>query len=95
MTYADEYEVVGYTGGKKGRDVNAIIWQCKVPNGNTFNVTPKNITYAERYLIYKKASTNDGFNKLYSGRMMTVEYEDLSNDNVPLRAKSIGFRDHL
>jgi hypothetical protein len=98
MTYSDEYEVVGFDQGTKGRDKEAIIWQCqtKAPH-KKFNATPKNITYEERYKLFKKAikNNNSGFNKNFKGRMMTVEYEDLSKSNVPLRAKAIGFRDHI
>lgn len=94
MTYADEFEVVGFEEGDKGRDKGAILWVCKTHETNKlFNVTPKNTTYEERYKLFKDATAN--FNKKYKGRMMTVEYEDLSNDKVPLRAKSIGFREHI
>jgi hypothetical protein len=124
--YSAEYEVVGFSEGKKGRDVGAIIWELVVPinwrdnapknlmkklnakkiikkkklKGNepliTFNATPKNTTYEIRYDLYKKASENDGegFRKLYSGRMMTIQFEDLSVSGVPARAKAEWFRDH-
>jgi hypothetical protein len=98
MTYSDEYEVVGFTQGVKGRDKGAIIWQCQTGEPHKqFNATPKNITYEERYALYKKAvkNNNSGFNKNFKGRMMTVEYEDLSKSQVPLRAKAVGFRDHI
>jgi ATP-dependent DNA ligase len=98
MRYSDEFEVVGYTQGTKGRDIGAIMWICQTHDGSKqFNTTPKNTTYEERYKLYKLANSNNGkqFDKLYKGRMMTVEYEDLSKNKVPLRAKSIGFREHL
>ena len=98
MTYSDEYEVVGFDQGTKGRDKGAIIWQCQTEAPHKkFNATPKNITYEERYELYKKSvkNNNTGFNKNFKGRMMTVEYEDLSKSNVPLRAKAVGFRDHI
>jgi curved DNA-binding protein CbpA len=96
MTYSDEFEVVDFDQGKKGKDVGAIMWILKTHNGNkTFNATPKNITYEERYNLYNEVCCNDVFKNKYKGRQMTIEYEDLSKDNVPLRAKSIGFREHL
>ncbi len=107
MKYSAEYEVVDFTEGKKGRDRGAIMWICKTAErktpegepieGTIFNVTPKDITYDDRYALYKKASKNkgQGFNEKYKGRMMTVEYEDLSRDEVPLRAKAVGFREHI
>lgn len=98
MTYSDEYEVVDFDEGSKGRDKGAIIWICKTPDTNKlFNVTPKNITYADRYKLFKTANANNknGFITKFKGRMMSVEYEDLSKDKIPLRAKSVGFREHI
>jgi hypothetical protein len=98
MTYSDEFEVVGFEEGSKGRDKGAIMWICKTHNTEKlFKVTPKNTTYDERYITFKDASAdnNNGFKTKFKGRMMTVEYEDLSRDNVPLRAKAVGFREHV
>lgn len=98
MTYSDEYEVVDFDEGVKGRDKGAIIWICRTHDNNKlFNVTPKNITYEDRYKLFREANENNksGFISKFKGRMMTVEYEDLSKDNIPLRAKSVGFREHI
>lgn len=98
MTYSDEFEVVDFDQGSKGKDIGAIIWILKTHTTNkTFNATPKNTTYEERYKLYKDAASDNKktFDGKYKGRMMTIEYEDLSNDKIPLRAKSIGFRDHI
>jgi ATP-dependent DNA ligase len=100
MRYSGEYEIVGYTQGTKGRDIGAILWICEVMHNNIkilFHVTPKNTTYKQRYELFKNASENNdqGFRNNFAGRMLTVEYEDLSKNMVPLRAKSIGFRDHM
>jgi len=97
-SFTDEFEVIGFTQGTKGKDKGAIIWILKTHNTNkTFNSTPKNITYEERYKLFKSANANNkqGFDNKYKGRMMTIEYEDLSKDKVPLRAKSVGFREHI
>lgn len=98
--YSGEYELINYKQGVRGRDVGAVIWVLKttdsVGHDYEFNATPKNMTYDERYNIFKKLNSSDQlFNKKYKGRMMTIEYEDLSKKNVPLRAKSVGFRDHM
>jgi len=89
---SDEYEVIDYKGGKKGKDVNAIIWICKTKAGDTFSVTPKDMTYEKRYEIFSDAEKN--FNKKYKNRMLTVEYDDLSKKGIPLRAKGVWFRDY-
>ena len=94
MTYDAEFEVIDFTQGTNGRDKGAIIWILKTHDTDKiFHATPKNITYSERYKLYKDATNN--FCKKYKGRMMIIEYEDLSKDKVPLRAKSIGFREHI
>jgi ATP-dependent DNA ligase len=98
MTYSDEFEVVDFEQGVKGRDKGAIMWVCKTHDTDKqFSVTPKNTTYEERYKLFKEASANNkkGFDTKFKGRMMTVEYEDLSKDKVPLRAKAAGFREHI
>lgn len=98
MRYSDEFEVISFTQGKKGKDKGAIIWILKTHTTNkSFNATPKNISYNERYKLFKIASANNnkGFLEKFKGRMMTVEYEDLSKDEVPLRAKSLWFREHI
>lgn len=90
--FTDEFEVIDYTDGTKGKDKGAIIWVVKTKNDKVFNVTPKNITYEERYNIFQDCEKN--FEKKYLGRMLTVEYEDLSKAGIPLRAKALIFRDY-
>jgi hypothetical protein len=88
--------VVDFDEGKKGKDKGAIIWILKTHDTDKqFNATPKNTTYEERYKLYKEAIAEKGFTNKFKGRMMTIEYEDLSKDEIPLRAKSIGFREHI
>ncbi len=90
--FTDEYEVVGYAEGSKGKDKGAILWVCQTQDGDQFHVTPKDMTYAERYDLFHDAV--DNFEEKYLGRMLTVEYEDLSKDGIPLRAKALTFRDY-
>lgn len=90
--FSDEYEVVGYTEGSRGKDKGAIIWICQTADGTQFNVTPKDITYEERYSLFNEAE--ESFDEKFASRMLTVEYEDLSKTGVPLRAKAVAFRDY-
>ncbi len=95
--FRDEFEIVGFNQGTKGRDIGAIIWQCKLHDSDkTFTATP-NIPYDERYKLFKllKKNKQSIFISKYKNRMMTIEYEDLSTDGTPLRAKSVGFREHI
>lgn len=90
-TFSEEFEVVGYTEGSRGKDKGAIIWICQTEDEKEFNVTPKNITYEERYELFKQAE--EDFDGLFKSRMMTVEYQDKSKTGVPQRAKAVAFRD--
>jgi hypothetical protein len=55
-----EFKVVGFTEGRRGKDVGALIWICEVdekhikdPKDKTFNVVPKDMTYDVRYKLFK------------------------------------------
>lgn len=58
--YDDEFTVVGFTQGRRGKDVGALIWICDVdekhvkdPNDKTFSVVPKDMTYEQRKSLFK------------------------------------------
>lgn len=87
--FDEEFEVVGFTQGTKGKDVGALIWICSTKNDIEFNVVP-NMTYEERYALYKECLKK--FDTKYKNRMLTVEFRGLSDDKVPQHAKAIGFR---
>lgn len=84
-----EFEITGYTTGKKGRAQNQIIWICKNNLGKEFKVTP-NIPDGERVKLYEECEKNKGAD--YIGQMYEVAYSKLSNAGVPLDAKGIIFR---
>jgi ATP-dependent DNA ligase len=90
--YDDEFEVVDFKQGDNGKEIGAIIWICKSKNknGDTFSVTP-NMPIKDRYKIYKECLKK--FDSKYKGRLMTVEYRGLSDNNIPLQVKAVGFRD--
>ena len=90
--FTDEFIVVGFTEGHRGKDKGAIIWICETKKGIKFNVTPKDITYEERYAVFNDATKS--FEKKYANRYITIEYEDLSKLGVPQRAKAVTFRDY-
>jgi ATP-dependent DNA ligase len=90
--FTDEFECINYTEGKRGKDKGAVLWVCQTADGYEFNVTPKDITYEARYELFEECEKS--FDKKYKGRMLTVEYEDLSKDGVPQRAKALTFRDY-
>jgi ATP-dependent DNA ligase len=90
--YDSEFEVVDYTEGNKGKEIGAVIWICNSGNDNndTFNVTP-NLPIKERYEIYKECTVK--FVTKYKNRLLTVQYRGFSQNDIPLQAKGIEFRD--
>jgi len=108
-THDAEFTVVGYAQGGRGKEVGAVIWVCEVPADRaldpadrTFTVTPKNMTYAERYKIYGCLGVNVAaahqppvtrFERDVLGKPLTVEYKELSpTTGKPLQAKALAFR---
>lgn len=92
--YSAEYEIVGYTEGEQGKDKGAIIWVLKTPGDKKkkwksveFTSTPVGMDYEKRYKLFTEM-TKEKFESEYKGKMMTVEYDDISEEGVPLRAKA-------
>lgn len=90
--FTDEFELVGYTQGSRGKDRGALIWIAQTESGDKFNVTPKDMTYEKRYELFLECEKS--FDEKYLGRMLTVEHEGLSKALKPLRAKALVFRDY-
>ena len=70
----DEYEIIGFTHGIS-IEKECLIFICKTGQGQCFNVRPVG-THDERKIMYKKGNT-------YIGKLLTVKYQELSNDGVP------------
>jgi hypothetical protein len=105
--FDDEFPVVGFTQGSRGKDVGAIIWVCEVPNpvdagDRTFTVVPKDMDYATRYALYAclgaivagpGGARVTRFDRDVRGLPLTVEYAELSKKTgKPLQAKALAFR---
>lgn len=99
--FSDEYEIEGYEQGKRGRDKGAILFQFLTKQENLedrkmFTVTPKGVTVKERKELYEKFIKDPKlFENEYKGLKMTIIFDDLSKDLVPLRAKSLGIRPYM
>lgn len=91
--WSSEFMLVGYTEGTQGKDKGAIIWIMTTDphDGILFNATPVGMDYNDRYTLWDDM-TPTTFTDKWKGKMMTVEYDDTSEDGVPLRAKSKGIR---
>lgn len=107
-----EFPLVGFTQGTRGKDVGALIWVCEVPRAESrdeqdrlFSVVPKNMTYAERYHLFRcLAQPVDGgprfggktvtrFVRDFYGVPVTVEYPERSaKTGKPVQAKATVLR---
>lgn len=84
-----EYEIVGWTTGRRGKAAAAIMIICKTAEGKEFPVTPA-MEIPQRIALAARMELNDGgqthFEKQWKGQPLRVYYEELSEDKVPLRA---------
>ena len=69
-----EYEIVGHKGGV-GKFENAVIWVCRMPDGQTFDVCPRG-SMEERRGWFQDASS-------YYGSSLRVRYFETSETGVP------------
>ena len=70
----DEYEIVDFTHGTS-IELECIVFVCKTKDDQTFSVRPVG-THEERKVMYKNGAS-------YIGKMLTVKFQELSNDGVP------------
>jgi ATP-dependent DNA ligase len=100
-----EFKIVGFTEGIRGKDVGALIWICEVDNEHlvdkndkNFNVVPKDMTYEERYLVFrclseKVNSIDTRFTRDFYGKLLTVEFPERSiKTGKPVQAKALCLR---
>ena len=69
-----EYKIVDFTHGTS-IELECCIFVCETPEGETFSVRPVG-THEERKVMYKNGAS-------YIGKLLTVKYQELSNDKVP------------
>jgi len=88
-----EFKVVGFTSGTHGKNAGTLLMICEAANGKQFNVSLKDFTLPDSKAKFKEMSRVEEngktvFENKYKSRMMTVYYEELSKDGVPLRANT-------
>jgi len=104
----EEFEVVGYAQGRRGKDVGAVVWVCRIapaqvvdPDATQFSVVPKDMTLAQRKQLFRclaervplpGGGLGERFERDFRGRMLTVQYPELSAANIPVQAKAVAFR---
>jgi DNA ligase-1 len=70
----NEYKITGFKEGT-GRDTGTIIWECETPEGKVFNVRPQGS------IEYRRELFDNG--ETYIGKLLTVKYQELSEQKVP------------
>ena len=87
--HSSEFPVIGYASGKRGAAQEGIVWICRAPSGTEFKVSHKGSIEERRTLF---AQCQNSFESLFKGRMLEVEYRELSAAGVPKMAFGIRFR---
>ena len=82
----EEFEIINYTTPSEGKEIGCVIWECKTKEGKKFSVRPEG-NYNERKKLYKEG-------KKYIGKMLTVRYQELTNDKVPRFPVGVCIRDY-
>jgi ATP-dependent DNA ligase len=85
-TFEDaEYEIVDYKEGD-GLEKGCVIWICKTGEGKEFACRPRG-TREERCELFDNGDD-------YIGKMLSVRYQELTDDNVPRFPVGVGVRDY-
>jgi len=80
----EEYEVIG-VNKNSGVDKEHFVWRCKTDNGEKFKARPTG-TIEERKYYY------DNYKK-YVGKLLTVQFQEFSEANIPRFPVAKGFRE--
>lgn len=103
-TFDDEFPIVGFKQGSRGKDLGALIWVCSLKNNAkiTFNVVPNGksderkemfkelMEEGEKYATLLKKIKDEGEER----PLLTVSYAELSAKGIPLQPKGIVVRDY-
>ena len=81
----NEYEIVG-SSEARGRDIGTVIWKCKTNDGKEFSVRPKG-SLEQRKEWLNNAST-------YYGKMLTVQFQNMTNGTIPRFPVGVVIRDY-
>lgn len=85
-TFLDgEYRIVDYTEGT-GNEKGCVIWVCETPEGRQFRVRPRGTQHVRKALFK--------YGQDYVGEVLTVRYQELTDDGVPRFPVGIAIRDY-
>ena len=81
----DEYKVIDAEEAK-GRDIGTVVWVCETPEGHKFSVRPRGMVDQRRNWLANKDT--------FLGKMLTVQYQNLTPDGIPRFPVGLSFRDY-
>jgi ATP-dependent RNA circularization protein (DNA/RNA ligase family) len=81
-----EFKIVGAKEGE-GTEKGCVVWRCEVESGKQFDVRPKG-TFEERQVLWDDREE-------YIGRLLKVEYQELTGDGIPRFPRGICIRDEF
>jgi DNA ligase-1 len=80
-----EYEIIGGKQGS-GKDEGTVIFRCITSSGTSFDVRPRG-TWDQRKQWYDDLDT-------IIGHMLTVRFQELTDDGIPRFPVGLGIRDY-
>jgi hypothetical protein len=89
LLFTDEFIFTGVEQSTTGRASGTFIGVFETKNKEIFRATAKNYTMEESRELYEMINNNL---QKYIGMDATIEFQELSNTGVPLRAKFVAFR---
>ena len=81
----NEYEIVGGKDGT-GKESGLIIWKCKTESGLEFFVRPEGTAESRKELFEQFEN--------HIGKMLTVRYQELTDDGIPRFPVGVAIRDY-
>lgn len=88
--YDAEFEIVDYTASARGKFKDVLMFICRTKSGKIFTIN-MGMPLEERTQMYKELKNTPGeFEKKYKGKLITVIYDNLSDDGIPVRARTHG-----
>lgn len=84
--FDDDEFVIVKAKDSKGTEKGCVVWVCETEDGDRFDVRPRG-TFDERKEMYINRED-------YIGKMLTVRYQGVSEDNVPRFPIGIAIRDY-
>lgn len=91
---SDEFKIIGFEEGKKGKDVGAIIFRLITKDKVEFTAVPNMPLNDRKELFTKLSGDKRVFAQSYKDKMATIQYATLSNSGVPTQPKFIAVRDY-